>query len=721
MKRMVKLLGLLPSFLLASVLPSKAQQHDDHKNCGHHVMQQKLYEKYPELEKSEADFRTTVLNYINQMDPDALPRSRGGDTIFVPIVFHVLHNYGIEDISDAQIYNQMRILNEDFQKRNADTSVVLPIFKDRIGNAQFYFRLANKDPQGNCTNGIDRIYTYKTNFADDQSKLNQWPMQHYLNVWVVKSIGSAGVAGYAYKPISVGNIWFWDGIIILHDFVGAIGTGTPGRSRALTHEIGHYFSLDHPWGPTNNPNVACGDDGIDDTPKTKGATVCNLNDATNDCDTVRANIQNFMDYSYCSVMFTKGQATYMNFIANNSLYRKLLFSPAARVATGINTDGCFNCYFPKNDCAPVVDFNANRLFTCVGGSIQLRDYSRDSVVSRVWNIPNATIADNTALQINPTFNTPGWTNVGLTVTDTKNQSSSTTKNNLVYVSDGNASLRDVMRFEDPNQMSEWPIFNYFNNQFTWERSNRAGLFSGWSMMYKNYDNRVFPENVRGSSDNDYDDFFTPAYDLSSYAGTVCNLNFWTSAASSKTAIFGNNDSLLISFSPNCGATWITLKSYKANELFNKVFTGDYAPETLSDWFARTVTLPAAAKTANTYFRFRYYPTSDGNNFFIDDIGVSAYPTEVATTQRLADNFIIYPNPTLDGRPTVSLAVTEDAQYTLSITDMVGRTIHTVASSQISKTNSQYTIPAGVLNAKGVYFVSLSKNGQVVNSQKFIYQ
>ncbi len=122
--------------------------------------------------------------------------------------------------------------------------------------------------------GIDRIASPLTYLGNDAAKLNPWDRRNYLNVWTVKKMEN-GVAGYAYKPLSVSGINFpIDGIIILHDYIGSIGTANADRSRALTHEIGHWLNLSHPWGDNNNPGQACGDDGIADTPITKGHTDC---------------------------------------------------------------------------------------------------------------------------------------------------------------------------------------------------------------------------------------------------------------------------------------------------------------------------------------------------------------------------------------------------------------------------------------------------------------
>jgi hypothetical protein len=93
----------------------------------------------------------------------------------------------------------------------------------------------------------------------------------------------------------------------------------------LTHETGHYLGLAHTWGNTNTPELVSNcnlDDGIDDTPNYIGMKTCKL--TQNSCvdgatpasywypNDVQDNAQNFMDYSYCSTMFTNGQVDFMN-------------------------------------------------------------------------------------------------------------------------------------------------------------------------------------------------------------------------------------------------------------------------------------------------------------------------------------------------------------------------------------------------------------------------
>lgn len=244
-------------------------------NCGTTQATNKLFELHPELKAaSEA---SNLAELIRDQTPEY--RSHDSTIYIIPIVFHVIHEGGSENISDAQIHNQVAILNRDYRRKNSDTISVVNAFKPLITDTYIEFRLAQIDPNGNCTNGIDRIYSHKTNAADDNSKLNQWPRNKYLNVWTVKTIGTAGVAGYAYYPSSVaGFLYPYDGILILHDYIGSIGTSSTNSSRALTHEIGHYLNLSHPWGNTNDPGVSCGDDGVSDTPPTKGHTACTTAD-----------------------------------------------------------------------------------------------------------------------------------------------------------------------------------------------------------------------------------------------------------------------------------------------------------------------------------------------------------------------------------------------------------------------------------------------------------
>jgi PKD repeat protein len=266
-------------FFLAIITPSFAQE----SRCGTTEATKELYLQHPELLKQEEAYNADLAQKIATKTQQ---RSASSDQVYIiPVVFHIIHTNGDENIPDANIQDQIDILNRDYRKLNTTEIDLIKIkspntpFDTLAADSRIEFRLAQIDPNGQCTNGIDRIYSPLTNNANDRAKLNQWPREKYLNVWVVRSIGTGGnVAGYAYYPSAVSTYLApYDGILILYNYIGSKSPSSVNTSRALTHEIGHYLSLNHPWGSTNSPEVDCsGSDNVDDTPLTRGHLSCDL-------------------------------------------------------------------------------------------------------------------------------------------------------------------------------------------------------------------------------------------------------------------------------------------------------------------------------------------------------------------------------------------------------------------------------------------------------------
>lgn len=292
--------------------------------------------------------------------------AKQGNVKYIPVVFHVIHNGGTENITQAQIMDQMRILNEDFRKKsgtNGDKST-----NTNAADMEFEFRLAQVDPNGNRHDGINRIQSTATNNAGDNIKsLSRWNSAKYLNIWVVKSItlngGGAGtILGYAQFPSYMTFASSLDGIVIRADYVGSIQSGNSSHmGRTLTHEVGHWVGLYHPFqdGCTGQTisNCASSGDRVCDTPPVEQAnygSVCDavVNSCTGDNPDLPDMINNYMDYldGKCANTYTLGQKARAN--AQMSLYRSTIYSDANLAAAGILPDGSYATLAPSNIKAP---------------------------------------------------------------------------------------------------------------------------------------------------------------------------------------------------------------------------------------------------------------------------------------------------------------------------------------------------------------------------------
>lgn len=242
----------------------------------------------------------------------------GASIYTIPVVFHVLHENGNENISDAQVFDAIDILNEHY---DAPTVALTPPFDTVAADMDIAFVLASTAPDGTPTSGIDRIETPLTeNAGAPESYLNPWPRNRYLNIWVVRSLAMAG--GLAYisnlpEQADVGTCT--DGVMIYHSYVGSIGTASIVSRRTLTQAVGRYLNLKwlHEDPIDGGP---CGDDEVSDTPICPLISFCNSENAL--CSPLPANIENFMMFSYCQKMFTLGQRARVHACLNSTVAQR---------------------------------------------------------------------------------------------------------------------------------------------------------------------------------------------------------------------------------------------------------------------------------------------------------------------------------------------------------------------------------------------------------------
>ena len=111
------------------------------------------------------DFNMKHINNLNEKWQNQASRSNNS-IITIPVVVHVLYNNSSQNISDAQIYSQIDILNEDFRMLNSDVSSVPSSFSSLVADCQIEFCLkAVRDPNGNATSGITRTLTSISSFS----------------------------------------------------------------------------------------------------------------------------------------------------------------------------------------------------------------------------------------------------------------------------------------------------------------------------------------------------------------------------------------------------------------------------------------------------------------------------------------------------------------------------------------------------------------------------
>ena len=645
-------------------------------------------QQHPELLQTQSALENFTAQYTAQH-----AHERSGTVLIIPIVFHIIHNYGSENISEAQVYDQVRILNEDFRKLSYDTASIVPVFKPIASDCEIEFRLATIDPNGNCTNGIDRIQSTLTYNADDNSKLNPWPSNQYLNVWTVATLGWGGAAAYAYYPGTAPP--GADGVIALNGYIGSIGTGTLGRSRVLTHEIGHCMNLAHVWGSTNNPGVACGDDGVNDTPITEGWVSCNLNGSICNPPALE-NVQNYMEYSYCCNMFTEGQKQRMRAALNSSAGgRNNLWQAANLVATG--TDGSVAAL-----CAPVSDFSVNRNYICEGDSVHYNNLSwRGQPASWSWSFPGGTPALSSDSFPVVHYNTAGIYDATLTVTNATG-SDTKTRTSYITVASGTPQLAPFIEgFENSFPGTDASVLNYDNGN-TWQQVNTAAASGTHSMKINNYSS-----NSIGA----IDEYITPSFDFTGLEGTSMTFK----VAYSQRSDTSLHDALKIYYSLNCGQTW-TLRYIKSGAALATVapHAGPYTPAGAGDWRQDLVSVAIFAGKPSVRIKFQAI-SAGGNNLYIDDINLFGSPVGIEENNFPLSSFEVSPVPA-SSHLNIDFELKKSSHVEISIYDVPGKKIKTIASEYFNSGN--HHLNANQQLPDGIYFLRVNMDG-MITTRKFV--
>lgn len=673
-------LGLLALTACAVVAQDPAVRY-----CGQTEMTEKLFQRHPALRADAAAAHAALDAFASEMSRG------GGDQVYIiPVVFHVIHNNGPENISDAQILNGLEILNRDFRKLNEDIEDVVPAFEAITADIEIEFRLAGLDPDGECTSGITRTVSSLTYDGDDDVKdLIQWPRNRYMNVWICAE--AAGAAGYTYMPPDV-NGWGGagnDGIVIKSDYVGAIGTSTVGKSRVLTHEVGHWLNLFHCWGQSNNPGVAANcdqDDNVTDTPDNIGWTSCNLNGAS--CGNEIDNVQNYMEYSYCSRMFTLGQRTRMRAAAqSNVAQRNQLWTSANLISTGTASPVL---------CAAV--FSSNRSSVCQGEPISFFDNSYHGVTEWHWNFGDGTqvSGNDPAVHKNPvhTYAAPGEYTVTLTVGNGDDELTSSVVNYVSILTPGTSDAPFSEGFETAFPANNWSVFNQNNDQ-TWAVSGSASYGGTNALKLNNHANTL--------NDN-RDELISTTYNMSMMQEVYLTYK-WAYA----NKINETDDRLRISVTGDCGANWFLKKVHKGLTDLPTVSPTNFTftPTSLSQWAGNDLTFDDADWFTDR-FRFKFeFLGKGGNNIYLDDINISGLDTLGNIWSNIQPvtsigNVQVFPNPA-SADMNLWLDLPSAAALDIALYNSVGQRVLQLADGRLAPGNHRMTIPR---MSRGLYTLVL---------------
>ena len=603
----------------------------------------------------------------------------------IPVVFHVIHKFGSENISKNQIVDGLRVLNETFRKTRSDTASIVTDFQPIHADCGIEFRLATRDPDGNCHPGINRIASVLTNTGGHAVKqLVQWDPSRYLNVYVVNN--AAGLAGHAVWPADADTIPEWDGIVISHDYVGSIGTSSPTRSVVLAHECGHYLNLHHIWGGNNVPGfyylpvgqaTNCDfDDLVDDTPNTIGNSSCNL--AATSCGSID-NVQNAMDYSYCNIMFTQGQRDRMRACLQSPIAgRNNLWQPENLASTGVDV--------PAPLCA--ADFEADKRLAC-NESVTYADLSyHGHVTSRTWQLHNSTwTPGQDSLQVvpyNPFDNGPK--DITLTVADSMGNSYSSFKPGIVTVLPFTA--RDIPFFDSFETYST--LDNVVWARYSHDDINRFELtFDGSA----NQTASVSLDN-QNSILLSIDELFGPKFNLT--GATALNLSFRYAFSGQVAA--QSADKLQVFMGLGCNGPWAQRWNRSGAQLQTAPEQpGPFTPSA-DQWETISVTIPQQYFTQN--FRFKFVFTSAGNNrLFIDDVQIDVNAGVDPSTSQFS-GLSVFPQAGNDAM-VVRFGLSTAQKMELSLLDATGRVVLYRHLGMLNAGNHEATISTASL-ATGVY-------------------
>lgn len=656
------------------------------------------FDTYQRQNQSHIQNAEAIIRSAAQYRDNATRASHNIKTI--PVVVHVIHNGGAENISDAQIQSQIDVLNEDFRKitgTNGDGNGV---------DTEIEFCLAKISPDGHCTDGIVRVQSTLTNHLTYQramlKQLSYWDNDRYLNMYVVKSInGGSGIAGYSSFP---GGPPDEDGIVVRYNYFGSTGNIAAGSNgRTTTHEVAHWFGLYHTFNNACGTDTCTDGDYICDTPPAANPNYgCpTVNSCTNDFPDVNDQIANYCDYSddACKNMFTAGQKAKMDATLNT--LRLIIWD-----AANITDTGCDTNFIPPVICPPMADFTALTTNICVGSSITFYNRSLNNPTSFNWNFSGGTPSSSNAANPSVTYISTGSYSVTLIVSNV-NGTDTIELLNYVTVTTPVPGMPNTWgdNFENGNFPTNGLSIDNPDGDISWERTTDAAYEGIASARIQNLINTNYGQS---------DALLLPRIDFTALPTSI-KLGFkWAYARSDA----NYSDELIVLVSSDCGTTW-TQKFYRTG---NSLASGPtqttlFIPDS-TQW--KTSNIDLTSYSTNDHVDIKIVNVTDGGNaLYIDSLKLgyfdfSTLPSSVNDVEEQF-NLLLFPNP---AQNTLSVKLTTNNHQSINeveIANLVGEKI-----LQLRNLNTTETAINTSQLPNGLYIISIKSNGKR-SQHKFIKQ
>jgi hypothetical protein len=688
--------AIILSLLYLSSYSQKGIPGIDYRQCSTSERNNEILENNPFKKQLMEDAHERALKWTEEHYGEVNFDENGKKVVsyIIPVVWHVIHNGGQENISRAIIEDEIAELNKDFQKLNTNIVNVHPNFSSIAADCEIEFRLARLDPDGNCTEGITRTKSTLTYAMDESAKFlpgaESWNRngRYYLNIWMGISLDN-GAGGYAYYPGSVGMDQ--DGLVLRYQQLG----------NTVTHEVGHWLNLAHLWGSTNdpgagqNPDNCTTDDGVADTPNTLGQTGCA--ETTQSCGSID-NVQNYMEYNFCDLMFTEGQKQRMHSTLNSDTGKRLTMVSA----NNLSLTGTGDPYEQDPICKLLdADFTYDKEWICEGDVVNFADFNTYNGIQTQWAWDFVGGTPNTSSLASPTitYNSAGIYNVSYSPGNAAGFADPMIKNNIITVSSITANY--ILPFAESFENT-----TTFNNEWTVQTQNGNGWQNSSSSSFSG--SRSLRVNNNSNTAGDITEVISPSYDLSSISNPQLTYK-WAFAQK----LSGGNDQFLILYSTNCGTTW-TPKSFKAGAAMatSTATNSTFIPNSINDWDSAYVDLSSFASETNVRFMFRF-KNNGGNNFYLDDLNISeATPTDIRLNQQISD-LNIFPNPMSENATMSFFLKNNVANLNVVIKDVLGKEVtKIIVNTPFSA--GKYTMDIDKTNklSSGLYFIEFNADNNI---------